>query len=110
MAGAPLGFDAEQCAWAALQIVHNQMADAIRLMTIKQGYDVREFTLFAYGGAGPMHASVTHLIGSPIFSGTLLKIRFPMQEKRLEEEEEILLFHQPVLECELNSRIAGPDT
>ncbi len=56
-AGAPIGFGAEQAAAAAARIVDNQMADAIRLTTIQQGYDARDFTMYAYGGAGPVHAT-----------------------------------------------------
>lgn len=56
-AGAPLGFNAAQTAAAAGRIVDNQMADAIRLTTIQQGYDVRDFIMYAYGGAGPVHAT-----------------------------------------------------
>ncbi len=54
-AGAPLGFDTEQTAAAAARIVDNQMADAIRLASVQQGYDPREFTMYAYGGAGAVH-------------------------------------------------------
>jgi N-methylhydantoinase A len=56
-AGAPLGLSAEQTAAAALEIADNQIADAIRLASIQQGYDPRQFVLYAYGGAGPVHAS-----------------------------------------------------
>jgi len=54
--GKPLGFSAEETAAAALRIVDNQMADAIRLASVQQGYDPRDFVLYAYGGAGPVHA------------------------------------------------------
>lgn len=56
-AGEPLGFTAEQTAAAAGRIVDSQMADAIRLASVQQGYDPRGYTLYAYGGAGPVHAS-----------------------------------------------------
>ncbi len=56
-AGAPLGFGAEETAAAAARIVDNQMADAIRLASVQQGYDPREYTMYAYGGAGPVHAT-----------------------------------------------------
>jgi N-methylhydantoinase A len=56
-AGEPLGFDAQQTAAAAGRIVDSQMADAIRLASVQQGYDPRGYTLYAYGGAGPVHAS-----------------------------------------------------
>jgi N-methylhydantoinase A len=34
------------------------MADIIRKMTVEKGYDPRDFVLYAFGGAGPVHASV----------------------------------------------------
>jgi N-methylhydantoinase A len=39
-----------------LAIVNASMADAMRTITVRQGIDPREFTLVAFGGAGPMHA------------------------------------------------------
>lgn len=39
------------------RIVDAQMADLLRKTTIERGYDPREFTLMAYGGAGPLHAA-----------------------------------------------------
>ncbi|MFT4582079.1 MAG: N-methylhydantoinase A [Gammaproteobacteria bacterium] len=56
-AGAPLGFGAEETAAAAARIVDNQMADAIRLASVQQGNDPRGFAMYAYGGAGPVHAT-----------------------------------------------------
>lgn len=55
--GEPLGFDADATAAAAVRIVDNQMADAIRLASIKQGYDPRSHVMYAFGGGGPVHAS-----------------------------------------------------
>jgi N-methylhydantoinase A len=40
-----------------VRIVDNQMADAIRLASIQQGYEPREHVLYGYGGAGPLHAT-----------------------------------------------------
>jgi N-methylhydantoinase A len=39
-----------------LAIVNAKMADAMRTITVKQGIDPRNFSLVAFGGAGPMHA------------------------------------------------------
>ncbi len=54
-AGQPLGFTAAQTAAAAARIVDDQMADAIRLSSIHQGYDPRSCVMYAYGGAGAVH-------------------------------------------------------
>jgi N-methylhydantoinase A len=54
-AGEPLGFTAVETAAAAARIVDDQMADAIRLSSIHQGYDPRSCVMYAYGGAGAVH-------------------------------------------------------
>ena len=56
-AGRPLGLDGLATAAAAVRIVDNRMADAIRLASIQQGYDPRRFTLYGYGGAGAIHGA-----------------------------------------------------
>ena len=53
--GKPLGFTEVEAAAAAARIVDDQMADAIRLSSIHQGYDPRACVMYAYGGAGAVH-------------------------------------------------------
>lgn len=55
--GAPLGLSADAAAAGILAVANAAMADAIRFMSIEKGFDPREFALFAFGGAGPLHAS-----------------------------------------------------
>jgi N-methylhydantoinase A/oxoprolinase/acetone carboxylase beta subunit len=52
----PMGLSVEQAALGIHRIVNAQMAEGIRLVSIKRGFDPREFTLVALGGAGPLHA------------------------------------------------------
>ncbi|RKN12832.1 hydantoinase/oxoprolinase family protein [Streptomyces radicis] len=54
--GAPLGLTATEAAEGVLTITNSAMADAIRQITLRRGLDARDFTLLAYGGAGPLHA------------------------------------------------------
>lgn len=54
----PLGMSVFEAAWGIRQILDSKMADLLRRMTIARGYDPREFTLLANGGAGPSHAWV----------------------------------------------------
>ncbi len=54
--GSPLGLDAVAAAAAILAVAGNRLASAIRLVSIEKGYDPRDFALFAFGGAGPLHA------------------------------------------------------
>jgi N-methylhydantoinase A len=52
----PLGIDTIEAAWGVREVIDSKMSDLLRRMTIQRGYDPREFTLFANGGAGPSHA------------------------------------------------------
>ena len=38
-------------------VIDSEMADLIRKSTLERGFDPREFVIFAYGGAGPVHAA-----------------------------------------------------
>lgn len=53
----PLGFDAVHAADAIIQVANANMADAVRLISIRRGYDPRDFCLVAFGGAGSVHAA-----------------------------------------------------
>jgi N-methylhydantoinase A len=55
--GDPLGLGVEDAADAILRVANANMADAVRLISIRRGYDPREFALVAFGGAGPMHGA-----------------------------------------------------
>jgi N-methylhydantoinase A len=52
-----IGLDDSAFAEGMLSIVNANMADAMRTITVKQGIDPRDFSLVAFGGAGPMHAA-----------------------------------------------------
>ena len=51
-----LGFGVERTARGVLDVVVANMVRAIRTISVERGYDPREFTLMAFGGAGPLHA------------------------------------------------------
>jgi N-methylhydantoinase A len=56
--GDQVGLTTLECASGIAKIVEFGMADTIRKMTVGKGYDPRDFVLFAFGGAGPVHAGV----------------------------------------------------
>ena len=55
--GTPLGLGAEEAAAAVLRIANDRMAGALRMVSLSRGHDPRDFALFAFGGAGPLHAA-----------------------------------------------------
>ena len=54
--GKQIGLNSNETALAVLGTAAENMADAIRLMTVDRGIDHRDFALIAFGGAGPLHA------------------------------------------------------
>jgi N-methylhydantoinase A len=55
--GAQAGLPAAGAAEGVLRVVRATMARAIRSVSVERGKDVRRFTLVAFGGAGPLHAT-----------------------------------------------------
>jgi N-methylhydantoinase A len=51
-----LGISVDKTADSILRIVNNNMSKALRLVTVERGRDPREYSLIAFGGAGPVHA------------------------------------------------------
>ncbi len=54
---AGLSKDVQETAHAIFKIMNARMADLIRKCTVQRGFDPRDFSLVAYGGAGPTHAA-----------------------------------------------------
>jgi len=55
--GTKTGLDGVAAAGAVLRLGNMKMAGAIRMVSIALGHDPRDFALFAFGGAGPLHAT-----------------------------------------------------
>ena len=54
---APLGVSVDEAAEAVIRMANTAMAGAIRMVSLSLGADPRDFALFAFGGAGPLHAA-----------------------------------------------------
>ncbi|MBZ9772816.1 hydantoinase/oxoprolinase family protein [Mesorhizobium sp. CO1-1-8] len=55
--GKPTGLSGVEAAGAVLRLGNMKMAGAIRMVSVSRGHDPRDFALFAFGGAGPLHAT-----------------------------------------------------
>ena len=54
---APLGLSVPEAAARMIEIVNANMAQALRIVSVERGHDPQEFSLIAFGGAGPVHAA-----------------------------------------------------
>nr|WP_202963216.1 hydantoinase/oxoprolinase family protein [Geomicrobium sp. JCM 19037] len=60
----PLGLDPVEAAWGIHQVVNENMASAARIHAVEKGKDVRNYSLYASGGAGPVHVgNVANILG-----------------------------------------------
>ena len=58
----PLGITLTSAARGIIAIVNNNMVGALKIVSVEKGYDPREFTLCAFGGAGPVQGlSLIHI-------------------------------------------------
>ncbi|WP_339164963.1 hydantoinase/oxoprolinase family protein [Siminovitchia sp. FSL H7-0308] len=76
--GNHFGISAEEAALGIIRIANSNMLNALKLISIRKGYNPQDFTLLAFGGGGSMHAPALALelgvkkvivpIASPVFS------------------------------------------
>ena len=57
-----MGIGLMQAAEGIIKIVNESMLGALRLVSIEQGYDPRDFSLVGFGGAGPLHANTLGML------------------------------------------------
>ena len=60
-----LGKNVKDAALGIYEIVNENMVGALRLVSVEQGHDPRDYALIAFGGAGPLHANaLSRLLGA----------------------------------------------
>jgi N-methylhydantoinase A len=67
--GEVVGLDPLQTALGVVQLADTEMVRALRIISVERGLDPREFSLVAFGGAGPLHACA---IASELGTSTVL--------------------------------------
>jgi N-methylhydantoinase A len=53
----PLGIGTRAAAAAVIEVTNHAMAEVLKIVSLRRGYDPRDFVLAAFGGAGPLHAA-----------------------------------------------------
>lgn len=55
--GKPYGLSAKEAAMGIIRVANSNTLNALKLVSVRKGYDPREFVLVAFGGGGPMHGA-----------------------------------------------------
>lgn len=53
----PFELSVEEAALGIIQLANSNMLNALKLISVRKGYDPRDFALIAFGGGGPLHAA-----------------------------------------------------
>ena len=91
------GLTREQAANGIITVVNSNMARAVRSVSVEKGYDIREFSLMAFGGAGPLHAcEVARELGIrqviiPPHPGTLCSLGLLLADTRFDMSRTLIL-------------------
>lgn len=106
-----LGIDLYEAARGIIDIVNENMFGALRMISVQQGYDPRDFAVMGFGGAGPLHVnSVARLMGSwpavsPVSPGVLCALGDATTRMRTESARSFSkLANQTTLD-ELNAKL-----
>jgi len=59
-----IGIELMEAAEGIIKIVNESMFGALRLVSVEQGYDPRDFALVGFGGAGPLHANALGILAN----------------------------------------------
>ena len=59
-----IGIDLMEAAEGIIKIVNESMFGALRLVSVEQGFDPRDFALVGFGGAGPLHANALGILSN----------------------------------------------
>lgn len=57
-----MGISVEEAAEGIIKIANEAMFGALRLVSVEQGFDPRDFALVGFGGAGPLHANALGIL------------------------------------------------
>ncbi len=95
--GHELGLDELETAEGIVRVANQEMARALRVVTVERGVDPRRFALLPFGGAGPMHAAALaaelgiERILCPRASGVLSALGLIASERRRDTARTVML-------------------
>ena len=108
---ADLGISAEDCALGIVRVADAEMVRALRVMTVQRGLDPRRFTLLAFGGAGPLHATgIATALGIdqilvPVDGGVFSALGLAAADRRRDEVRTVMLTEEGITAATLEKLI-----
>lgn len=98
----------DDAATGIISVVNSNMMRAIRVVSVERGYDAREFTLMAFGGAGPLHAcevanelNIRNVLIPPA-PGTLCSLGLLMADTKFDLSRSNIMLAKPETRSRMN--------
>jgi N-methylhydantoinase A len=110
--GRGLGLDELETAEGIVRVANQEMARALRVVTVERGVDPRRFALMPFGGAGPMHAAALAAelgmkrILCPRASGVLSALGLIASERRRDTARTVLLRGDELSAARISGEVA----
>jgi N-methylhydantoinase A/oxoprolinase/acetone carboxylase beta subunit len=110
-----LGMGVDDCAAGILKVADSEMVRALRVMTVQRGLDPRDFTLLAFGGAGPLHAtsiadelSIRRVL-VPVTGGVFSALGLAAADRRRDEVRTVMIPGESLTPATLEGMIGDAD-
>ena len=110
---AALELDPLEAAEGIVRVANQEMARALRVVTVERGIDPREFALMPFGGAGPMHAAALAVelgiarIICPRASGVLSALGLVAAERRRDTARTVMLSGEELTDERIAAEVEG---
>jgi N-methylhydantoinase A len=111
--GRELGMDRAATAWGIVRVADQEMARALRVVTVERGVDPRRYALVAFGGAGPMHAArladelETERVVCPHGAGVLSAVGLVVTGARRDLVQSVLLDDEQISEGQAAAAVSA---
>ena len=108
-----LGVTVDEAAAGVIRLVNEYTIDALKLVSVRRGFDPRDFTLVAFGGGGPMHAAAmaaelgVKRVIIPPFPGTFSAWGMLMTEPRVDLTRTNVISLDPTSAPKVDDAFAG---
>jgi N-methylhydantoinase A len=110
--GDGLGLEPLEAAEGIVRVANQEMARALRVVTVERGVDPREYALMPFGGAGPMHAAAlaaeldVERILCPRASGVLSALGLIVSDRRRDTARTVMLSGEGLVAERIASQVA----
>lgn len=111
-----LGLEVEETAMGIIKLANTVMARALRIVTVERGYDPRDFIMYVFGGAGPLHGVElareleVREVMIPIHPGVFSAFGLLLTDYRVDTARSVMKLAEEVDDGDMEAALSGLET